>query len=103
MIPESSAKKDIQLYAATDFPLKWELKKILMDDVVAVDTTIYKENDTYWMFINLIMIKGGPKHVELFLFSLNKLISDQWKPQPLNPIVSDIKKSRPAGSLFKMS
>ncbi len=57
MIPESSAKKDIQLYAATDFPLKWELKKILMDDVVAVDTTIYKENDTYWMFINLIMIK----------------------------------------------
>ncbi|WP_417370577.1 hypothetical protein [Gelidibacter japonicus] len=28
-----------------------------MDDVVAVDTTIYKENDTYWMFINLIMIK----------------------------------------------
>lgn len=103
MIPETSGNQDIQLYKSTNFPLKWELEKVLMSNVVAVDTTIYKNNDTYWMFTNLKTIEGGSKHVELYLFYSKDLISDQWEAHPLNPIVSDIKKSRPAGAFFKMN
>ena len=101
MIPETSGNNDIQLYKCTEFPLKWELEKVLMKDVVAVDTTVYKENDVYWLFTNIKKVEGGSKHVELFLFSSKELISDNWQPHPLNPIVSDIKKSRPAGAIFK--
>ena len=101
MIPETSGNNDIQLYKCTEFPLKWELEKVLMKEVVAVDTTIYKENDMYWMFTNIKKVEGGSKHVELFLFSSKELNSDKWQPHPLNPIVSDIKKSRPAGAIFK--
>ncbi|RED45337.1 hypothetical protein DFQ10_102205 [Winogradskyella eximia] len=101
MIPETSGNNDIQLYKATNFPLKWELEKVIMKDVVAVDTTIYKEDDTYWMFTNIKKHKGESKHVELNLFSSNSLFADEWVPHPLNPIVSDIKTARPAGKLFK--
>ena len=100
MIPETSGNNDIQLYKCTEFPLKWELEKILMKNVIAVDTTIHKINDTYWMFTNIKKQKGASKHVELFLFSSKNLITDKWKEHPLNPIINDVKKARPAGSLF---
>lgn len=100
MIPETSGNKDIQLYKAIDFPLKWELEKVLMKDVVAVDTTIRKENDIYWMFTNIKKHSGESKHVELNLFYNDKLLSNNWTPHPLNPVVTDVKTSRPAGNLF---
>ncbi|WP_340202393.1 hypothetical protein [Ascidiimonas sp. W6] len=102
MIPETSNNRDIQLYVCTDFPLKWELVETLMTNVVAVDTTIYKKDGLYWMLTNIKQYKGGSKHSELFLFSAEEITSTQWKPHPLNPIVSDVKQSRPAGSLFKL-
>jgi hypothetical protein len=100
MIPETSGNNNIQLYKCVSFPLKWELEKILMNDVIAVDTTIHKDNDTYWMFTNLKKQKGGSKNVELFLFSSKNLSSDDWLPHQLNPIITDVKKARPAGALF---
>lgn len=103
MIPETSANKDIQLYVCTDFPLKWELVKVLMTNVEAVDTTIFKKDGLYWMFTNIRSHNGSSKHSELFLFSSEELASSQWKPHPNNPVVSDIKQSRPAGSLFNFN
>lgn len=102
MIPETSNNSDIQLYRCIEFPLKWKLEKVIMSNVVAVDTTIYKEDDTYWLFTSLKQHYGQSKHVELYLFSSNNLITDQWKPHPLNPIISDVKTARPAGALFKL-
>lgn len=101
MIPETSGNKDIQLYKCVDFPLKWELEKVLMDNVIAVDTTIHKLNETYWMFTNLKKHKGAVKHVELYAFSTDNLVSGQWIEHPLNPVVTDIKTSRPAGCIFQ--
>ncbi|NRD20145.1 hypothetical protein HNV08_08790 [Winogradskyella eckloniae] len=100
MIPETSGNNDIQLYKATDFPLKWELQKVMMNNVVAVDTTLYKEHDTYWMFTNLKKHKGGSKHVELNLFYSKSLLADHWEPHSMNPIVTSVKTARPAGKLF---
>lgn len=100
MIPETGSNKDIQLYKCTNFPFEWELEKVLMHDVIAVDTTVYKKNNLYWMFTNLKVHKGMSSNVELFLFYSKELVSDQWTPHPLNPIVTDVKKSRPAGQLF---
>jgi hypothetical protein len=100
MIPETSNNKDIQLYVCTDFPLKWELVTTLMNNVEAVDTTIHKQDGLYWMFTNIRQHKGGSKHSELFLFTSDELASSHWKPHPNNPIISDVKQSRPAGNLF---
>ena len=41
MIPETCARRQIQLYEATEFPYKWSLKKVLVDDIDAVDTSIF--------------------------------------------------------------
>ena len=36
----------------------------------------------------------------LHLFFSDNLISDNWVSHPLNPIISDVRKSRPAGKIF---
>ena len=43
MIPESGWNKDIRLYNATDFPIKWELVKILVKGANYVDTSFLTE------------------------------------------------------------
>lgn len=100
MIPETIQNNTIELYRCTDFPLKWELEKVLMDNVKAVDSTITFKDGKYWLFANIVRNKGASSLDELFLFSSEKLVSDNWVSHPQNPIISDVKQSRPAGSFF---
>lgn len=41
MIPESSANNSIDLYEATEFPFRWEHKKVLLQGDKYVDSTVY--------------------------------------------------------------
>ncbi|SDM47643.1 hypothetical protein SAMN05421813_11340 [Daejeonella rubra] len=100
MIPESKQNNTIELYKCTNFPLKWELEKVLMNNIKAVDSTILFKDNKYWLFCNITQSPGPSAQDELCLFYSDTLISDTWKSHPLNPIVSDFKKSRPAGKLF---
>lgn len=100
MIPESSQNKDIRLYKCLDFPYNWELKKVLMKDMIAVDSTILNYNNKYWMFTNMGGHEGTSTYDELFLFYADQIITDKWIPHPLNPIVTDVKNARPAGQFF---
>ncbi|MDG1730894.1 MAG: hypothetical protein P8K68_11520 [Algibacter sp.] len=100
MIPETAQNRTIELYKCTEFPDKWELVKTLMDNIYAVDTTIFKKDNKYWLFCNIKENKGASSFDELFLFYSDNLITNDWIPHPFNPIVSDVKSSRPAGNIF---
>lgn len=100
MIPESEENSTIQLYHSVKFPYEWEFKMNLMENVKAVDTTIFVKDNKFWMFTNIIEINGSPFSDELYLFSSDNLFSTTWESHPSNPIVSDVKSARPAGKLF---
>jgi len=100
MIPESIDNKTIELYECIDFPYKWELKMNLMENVSAVDTTLYHHQNKWWMFTNIVENEGASSFDELFLFHSENLFTDNWQSHPLNPVISDCKTARPAGKLF---
>lgn len=100
MIPETSQNKTIELYKCTEFPNKWEFVLNLMEDVEAVDTTLFYKNGKYWMFTNIRENEGIAFEDELFIFSSNKLLSNKWNLHPKSPVKSDVSQSRPAGKLF---
>lgn len=100
MIPETKNSKSIRLYKCLDFPYKWKFQSNLIEDVLAVDSTIAHIDNTYWLFTNMAYNKETCIHDELHLFYADSLESNSWKPHPENPIVSDVKKARPAGNLF---
>ena len=100
MIPETSSNNKISLYKCDKFPYKWSLHKHLMHNVRAVDTTIFYYDNYYWMFTNIAESDGSSTWDELFLFFSKDLFSDDWNAHPMNPIISDVSKARPAGNIF---
>lgn len=38
---------------------------------------------------------------ELYLFHSDDLFGNNWIPHPRNPIISDVRRARPAGSLYR--
>lgn len=101
MIPETIGNDDIELYKCVDFPSKWEFKTRLMANVKAADATLFQQDDLWWLFVNLGTKEGRSTFDKLFLFYSDELFNDNWEPHPLNPIISDIKRARPAGKIFE--
>jgi hypothetical protein len=100
MVPESRANKTIDLYECTEFPDKWIFKQHLMENISAVDTTLFHYSDKWWLFTAMAENAAAAPNVELFLFYADDLLSGEWTAHPRNPIISDVKSARPAGSLF---
>ena len=50
MIPETRKGRQIRLYKAVEFPYKWELDTVLLDNIEAVDSTILTNDNTEYLF-----------------------------------------------------
>lgn len=98
MIPETLANKTIELYVATDFPRKWELKKVLFNNINAVDSSIVFYNQKFWLFTN-ISATGVALSDELSIFYSDSIFGE-WKPHSKNPVISNSKTARSAGKFF---
>jgi len=99
MIPETKENRTIEMYRAVKFPDEWTLDTVLMKDIYGVDTTIYKERGGYWMFAATSNGRYSNSD-ELSLF-FSPALRGPWQPHPCNPIVSDVRRARPAGALFR--
>jgi len=100
MIPESGANRTIEVYESVNFPYEWKFKMNLMENIKSADATILYYNNKYWLFVNIDEDEGSLLYNELFLFYSDDFLTQDWTPHPLNPIVSDVKSSRPAGKIF---
>ncbi len=100
MIPESGANRTIEVYESVNFPYEWKFKMNLMENIKSADATIFYYNNKYWLFVNIDEDEGSLLYNELFLFYSDDFLTQNWTPHPLNPIVSDVKSSRPAGKVF---
>lgn len=101
IVPESRGNKTIDLYECVNFPDKWTFKMTLMESVNAVDTTLLHYCGKWWLFSAIAQYEGYFPQVELFLFFSETLFTSKWTPHPLNPIVSNVKRARPAGRIFR--
>jgi hypothetical protein len=98
MIPETLESRRVELYRALDFPRLWTFEKTLLDGVAAADPTILIRDGKFWLFVAGVLNPNSINE-ELFLFHSDSL-QGTWSPHPLNPIVSDVRRARPAGHLF---
>jgi hypothetical protein len=101
MVPESSENGTIDLYECVEFPAGWRHRLTLMTNVKAVDATLIYRQGKWWLFAGMADNWAAFPQVELFLFFSDFLFSTDWQPHPLNPIVSDVKRARPAGRIFE--
>jgi len=102
MIPESVSNNTVDLYRCTDFPMSWEHHRTLFKDARMVDSTLHFHEGRWWLFANIESHRSMAGHGwdELHLFHTDNFISGQWQAHPMNPVISDISCSRPAGPLY---
>lgn len=99
MCPESSAHRDIRIYRCVDFPLRWQLEKVVNTDVDAVDTMFVKHQDRWWMLTNMDPAQTGEVCSELYVFSADSPFADAWVPHAGNPVIFDAAYARNGGLL----
>jgi hypothetical protein len=99
MVPESAQNRTVDLYRADRFPQSWVFVKTLLRDVAAVDATIVEHAGRFWLFTNLLE-HGTAYGDELFVFHASSLF-DEWTEHSMNPVVSDVRRARPAGRFMR--
>jgi len=101
MVCESRAERKVELLVAREFPNGWERAGPLLEDIDAVDPTIIEVDGTFWLFVTLAD-PGGWATEDLHVYGAGSL-SGPWVPHPLNPVVSDARSARPAGTPFLLN
>ncbi|REK04378.1 MAG: hypothetical protein DWQ36_18275 [Acidobacteria bacterium] len=100
LVPESAEARTVDLYRCRRFPDEWEHVDRLFAGVRAVDATLHREGDLWWLFMNQALPEETHAHDDLHLY-FSRRPTGGWTPHPLNPIVADARCARPAGSLFR--
>jgi methionyl-tRNA formyltransferase len=99
MLPESSKNKDLRLYKSTNFPHKWELKRVIFNNINACDGTIFLYGQKWWLFINRDESDSLENNSELFAYYSENPVDAEWIEHPKNPLVVDSSSARMGGLL----
>lgn len=98
-VPETAEAKEASIYQLNKSSKEWKKVKTLIKDFHAVDSTIVKYGDYWWLFCTKSFSTIQSHNNELHIFYATDLF-DEWKPHCLNPVKIDIRSSRPAGTPF---
>ncbi len=97
-IPEQSEANCVKLYQATDFPLKWKMKSVLIADFPVVDPTLFQHQGQWWL---LATKGGGQQDSHLYAWHADSF-EGPWTPHQHNPIKEGFGQTRPAGPPFML-
>ena len=97
LLPEQSSAKEISIYKNILFPDKWEKVKIILKNGYYVDPVIFKKDDIWWLFCVEKVSENGTTTTYAKLFFSDSL-QGHWEDHPQNPISTDCRYSRSAGS-----
>jgi len=100
MIPETGARRSVELYRCAQLPDQWEHVMNLMDGVHLVDVTLHYDQRRWWLFAGRASHRRGSRSDETVLFFADDFRTTDWQPHPCNPIADEVTASRPAGALF---
>jgi hypothetical protein len=100
MCPETVQANEIRLYKCVEFPMKWELHKVLRRNTQAVDTCLFEHGGKWWMFTNIDTSDSGDYGSELHAFYSDEFDSEQWTPHRNNPILFDSTCARNGGMIL---
>jgi hypothetical protein len=98
MLPETAQNRTVELYRCEEFPDRWSLQQVLIEDISAFDATLWFQDGCWWLFVNVAEAGASPSE-ELHLYWSESPLGP-WAAHPANPVVSDARHARGAGPLF---
>ena len=96
-VPETNQAREISIYRALEFPTRWIKVGHLLDNVRAIDATVFQHDNRWWLTFT-DREKGGDAN--LYVWHAPDLWGP-WEAHPLNPVKTDIRSARPGGTPFE--
>ena len=81
MIPETCARRSVDLYVCKEWPDLWHLERRLLFDVDAADTMVLQSGG-YWWIITSVRTGRENRHLEIFF--TDDLLKGTLHPHPVN-------------------
>ena len=95
-IPETYQANQVRLYKAEGSLDKWKLEKVLIENYAGIDNTLFKYDNTWFLFSTN---KDSGAHYNLNIHYSDNIFGP-WKGHYKNPVKTDIRSARPAGTMF---
>jgi len=92
-IPETYQNNEATIYKIKS-PSRWEKKHTIINGVDVIDPSLIEYNGKWWLFFTPFRDKAN-----LYLWYAEDLFGE-WKPHKNNPVKTDIRSNRPAGTMF---
>ncbi len=81
LIPETSHRRTVDLYACDRWPDRWRLSRRLLLGVDAADTVAVRHQDRWWL---LTSVSDGTGGRQLEIHSCDDITTDPLEPHPVN-------------------
>ncbi len=95
-VPETYQAGEVALYRADPFPDRWVRAGTLLDGVRAVDATVFRHGDRWWLTCTM---QGPTENTDLYVYHAPDLLGP-WAPHAANPVKTDVRSARPGGTPF---
>ena len=95
-VPQLAGSAGVHIYRAMSFPTHWELAAVCADEVRALDPTIVEHEGQWWLFCT--DARDGSL-TKLRVWWADALLGP-WRPHSGNPVKTDVRSARPAGTPF---
>jgi hypothetical protein len=95
-LPEVARSRAVRLFRARCFPREWDDLGPIVDGVAAVDPTVVRHGDRWWLFFTDREVDAN---AVLHVWHAPALLGP-WAPHATNPVKTDARSARPAGTPF---
>jgi len=96
VVPEAIETRQVALFRADPFPTSWAKVGILVDDLAAIDPTIFRHDGRWW----LACTDGDAEPDANLLLWHATTLEGPWTPHAANPVKTDVRSARPGGTPF---
>jgi hypothetical protein len=98
MIPETGDRRRVELWRAVEFPLRWRLHTVLLENIEVYDATPVF-SDGQWRLFGAVRDPGCSSWDTLGVWTAPAL-AGPWTPLEPFPALIDARSARPAGRIF---
>ncbi len=83
LVPETSADRCVDLYVCERFPDRWRLRRRILQNIDAADSTLVHHDGLWWLF-TFVRADPGRENRFLAIYFTDDLENGEWRPHPVN-------------------
>lgn len=99
LLPEAGTSREVTLWKCVEFPQSWVKAATLLTGVYFTDATLIEHENRWWLFLTISSENSICLYDELHLYYADSPLGS-WTAHTDNPIKSDARNARPAGTVF---